>query len=82
MEISLRLPPLYVMDAILLYNMGIWTDPALVPNLHHSEGPNITEQIHNSTDLYDTFTNLYGGNPLMLLFPHIARYYYCCTVVL
>jgi len=82
LEISLRLPPLYVMDAILLYNMGIWTDPALVPNLHHSEGPNITEQIHNSTDLYDTFTNLYGGNPLMLLFPHIARFLACTLVYL
>ena len=42
-------------------------DPSLVPT-------NLTEAIHNSTDLYSTFSQLYGGSPLLLIVPHIVRY--------
>jgi len=76
-DISLRLPPLYVMDAILLYNMGIWTEPSLIPEIANTEEGNITEQITNSTDLYQTFSKLYGGNPLLLVLPHVARFLLC-----
>merc|ERR1719187_589621 len=61
------------MDSILVYNMGFWIDPALVMT-NHGEKTNITEQISNSTDLYQTFTTLYGGNPVLLVIPHIARF--------
>ena len=41
-------------------------DPSLGPT-------NLTEAIHNSTDLYSTFSQLYGGSPLLLIVPHIVR---------
>ena len=41
-------------------------DPELVPT-------NLTEAINNSSDLYSTFSQLYGGSPLLLILPHIAR---------
>jgi len=81
-DIALRLPPLYVMDAILLYNMGIWTEPSLIPEIANIEEGNFTEQITNSSDLYNTFSKLYGGNPVLLVLPHIARFLVCSLVYL
>jgi len=83
-DVIIRLPPLYMMDYILLNNMGVWTDPTLqrpatnLPN--ETESINITEQIENSTNLYETFSILYGGNPLMLVVPHVLRFCLCSTL--
>jgi len=83
-DVIIRLPPLYMMDYILLNNMGVWTDPTLqrpatnLPN--ETENINITEQIENSTNLYETFSILYGGNPIMLVVPHVLRFCLCSTL--
>jgi len=83
-DVIIRLPPLYMMDYILLNNMGVWTDPTLqrpatnLPN--ETESINITEQIENSTNLYETFSILYGGNPVMLVVPHVLRFCLCSTL--
>ena len=83
-DVIIRLPPLYMMDYILLNNMGVWTDPTLqrpatnLPN--ETESINITEQIENSTNLYETFSILYGGNPILLVVPHVLRFCLCSTL--
>ena len=52
-DVIIRLPPLYMMDYILLNNMGVWTDPTLqrpatnLPN--ETESINITEQIEKKS---------------------------------
>eukprot|EP00092_Neocalanus_flemingeri_P058924 GFUD01070322.1.p1 GENE.GFUD01070322.1~~GFUD01070322.1.p1 ORF type:complete len:702 (+),score=207.23 GFUD01070322.1:123-2228(+) len=83
-DVIIRLPPLYTMDYILLHNLGVWTNPTLqhpVTSLSNETNPvNITEQISNSTDLYDTFSLLYGGNPMLLLVPHMLRFCLCSTL--
>eukprot|EP00092_Neocalanus_flemingeri_P016007 GFUD01017326.1.p1 GENE.GFUD01017326.1~~GFUD01017326.1.p1 ORF type:complete len:702 (+),score=208.98 GFUD01017326.1:149-2254(+) len=83
-DVIIRLPPLYTMDYILLHNLGVWTSPTLqhpVTSLTNETNPvNITEQISNSTDLYDTFSLLYGGNPMLLLVPHMLRFCLCSTL--
>jgi len=85
-DVIIRLPPLYMMDYILLNNMGVWTDPTLqrpatnLPN--ETESINITEQIENSTNLYETFSILYGGNPILLVVPHVLRFCLCSTLYL
>eukprot|EP00092_Neocalanus_flemingeri_P081135 GFUD01101272.1.p1 GENE.GFUD01101272.1~~GFUD01101272.1.p1 ORF type:complete len:702 (+),score=206.77 GFUD01101272.1:126-2231(+) len=83
-DVIIRLPPLYTMDYILLHNLGVWTSPTLqhpVTSLSNETNPvNITEQISNSTDLYDTFSLLYGGNPMLLLVPHMLRFCLCSTL--
>merc|ERR1719228_1068541 len=82
-DVVIRLPPLYMMDSILLHNLGVWTDPTLqnpVSVNNQTEAVNITEQISNSTDLYLTFSNLYGSNPIFLLFPHLFRFCLCFTL--
>ena len=66
----MRLPPVYLMDALLVHNMGVAAEPGLSPVTAEL---NITEAITNSTDLYQTFSTLYGGNPAMLLLPHVLR---------
>ena len=66
----MRLPPVYLMDALLVQNMGVAAEPGLNPVTAEL---NITEAITNSTDLYQTFSTLYGGNPAMLLLPHVLR---------
>lgn len=70
----MRLPPVFMMDTLLIHNMGVRLDSDLsaVPPLE--PGVNITEHITNSTDLYQTFSTLYGGNPAMLVIPHILRW--------
>lgn len=85
LELAVRLPPLYLMDTILVHNLGVWTkpshmtptplDPELVPT-------NLTEAINNSSDLYSTFSQLYGGSPLLLILPHIARFSICSFLYL
>jgi len=83
-DVIIRLPPLYMMDSILLHNLGVWTDPTLtqpttsLPN--ETNTFNITEQISNSTDLYETFSLLYGGNPVLLVVPHVLRFCLCSTL--
>jgi len=83
-DVIIRLPPLYMMDYILLNNMGVWTDPTLqkpvttLPN--ETDTVNITEQIENSTNLYETFSILYGGNPILLVVPHVLRFCLCSTL--
>jgi len=83
-DVIIRLPPLFTMDCILLHNMGVWTNPSLqqpVTALPNETNPvNITEQISNSTDLYETFSLLYGANPLLLLVPHMLRFCLCSTL--
>ena len=66
----MRLPPVYLMDALLVHNMGVAAEPGLSPVTAEL---NITEAITNSTDLYQTFSTLYGGNPALLLLPHVLR---------
>ena len=63
-----------MMDSLLGHNMGVLTEPVLQPVLEEMEEVNITQQISQSTDLYQTFTLLYGGNPALLLLPHIVRF--------
>jgi len=83
-DVIIRLPPLYLMDSILLHNLGVWTDPTITqpatsfPN--ETNAINITQQISNSTDLYQTFSLLYGGNPLLLVVPHVLRFCLCSTL--
>ncbi len=73
-DIAMRLPPVFMMDTLLLHNMGVSLDSALSPVPPLEPGVNITEHISNSTDLYQTFSTLYGGNPAMLIIPHILRW--------
>lgn len=83
-DVIIRLPPLYMMDYILLNNLGVWTDPTLqtpVSNFKNDTNDvNITEQIENSTNLYETFSLLYGGNPILLVVPHLLRFSLCSTM--
>ena len=69
----MRLPPVFMMDALLIHNMGVSLDSSLSA-VQPLEGVNITEHITNSTDLYQTFSTLYGGNPALLIIPHILRW--------
>ena len=80
MDIVLRLPPVYMMDSLLGHNMGVLPEPVLQPVLE--EGLNITQEISQSVDLYHTFTLLYGGNPALLLLPHIVRFLVSCCLYL
>ena len=73
-DIAMRLPPVFMMDTLLLHNMGVRLDSDLSPVPPLEPGVNITEHISNSTDLYQTFSTLYGGNPAMLIIPHILRW--------
>ena len=68
----MRVPPLYMMDTLLGHNMGVLSSPSL-QQARDTEQLNITEQISQSTDLYSTFSTLYGGSPVLLIFPHIVR---------
>ena len=77
----MRLPPVYMMDLLLVYNMGVNTDTNIKP-VSGSEDINITEHISNSTDLYQTFSLLYGGNPAMLVVPHVLRFLSCSLLYL
>jgi len=82
-DVIIRLPPLYMMDYILLNNLGVWTDPTVqqpVTDSNETSTINITEEIENSTNLYETFSLLYGGNPVLLLVPHILRFCFCSTL--
>lgn len=80
MELAVRLPPLYLMDSILVHNLGVWTKPTITAPLTASDSAassattNMSDAIANSTDLYYTFSELYGGSPIMLVLPHIARF--------
>ena len=71
-DIAMRLPPVFLMDALLIHNMGVSLDSSLSA-VQPLDGVNITEHITNSTDLYQTFSALYGGNPALLIIPHILR---------
>ena len=73
----MRLPPVYMMDTLLVYNMGVNTDTSIQTVSPINEDVNITEEINNSTDLYQTFSNLYGGSPALLVIPHILRFIGC-----
>ena len=76
LDLAVRLPPLYLMDCILIQNLGVWTRPGLVSPVSPEPGlppTNLTEAMANSSDLYSTFAELYGGSPVLLLLPHIAR---------
>jgi len=80
LDLAVRLPPLYLMDMILIQNLGVWTKPSLSPPtpLHPAAVPsNLTETIANSSDLYSTFAELYGGSPMLLILPHVARFSLC-----
>ena len=96
LDLAVRLPPLYLMDMILIQvidhvvnnchnivvvqNLGVWTKPSLSPPtpLHPATVPsNLTEAIANSSDLYSTFAELYGGSPMLLILPHVARFSLC-----
>merc|ERR1719471_1159500 len=70
-----------MMDSLLGYNMGVLTEPVLQHTVLEEE-LNITQQISQSTDLYHTFTLLYGGSPVLLLFPHIVRFILSCGLYL
>ena len=61
-----------MMDGLLGYNLGVTREPSLQPVV--GDQVNLTEQISQSTDLYTTFTVLYGGSPALLLLPHIVRF--------
>lgn len=84
LELAVRLPPLYLMDSLLLQNLGVWTKPALVAPTFEGDmnHPNMTMAIANSSDLYSTFAELYGGSPLLLLLPHMARFAVCSLLYL
>ena len=73
----MRLPPVFMMDTLLIHNMGVTLDSAMSPVPPLEPGVNISEHISNSTDLYQTFSTLYGGNPAMLIVPHILRWVIC-----
>jgi hypothetical protein len=73
LELAVRLPPLYLMDGILIQNLGVWTQPSVVTPRPLDPATNLTEVIANSSDLYNTFAELYGASPLLLILPHIAR---------
>ena len=73
----MRLPPVYMMDTLLVYNMGVNTDTSIQTVSPINEDVNITEEINNSTDLYQTFSNLHGGSPALLVIPHILRFIGC-----
>jgi len=79
-DLAVRLPPLYLMDMLLIQNLGVWTKPSLAPPtpLNPATVPtNMTEAIANSSDLYSTFAELYGGSPMLLILPHVARFSLC-----
>ena len=79
-DLAVRLPPLYLMDMLLIQNLGVWTKPSLAPPtpLNPATVPtNMTEAIANSSDLYSTFAELYGGSPMLLILPHVARFALC-----
>jgi len=76
-DLLMRLPPVYMMDTLLVYNMGVNTDTSIQTLSPIHEDVNITEEINNSTDLYQTFSNLYGGSPALLVIPHILRFIGC-----
>jgi len=76
-DMLMRLPPVYMMDTLLVYNMGVNTDTSIQTVSPINEDVNITEEINNSTDLYQTFSNLYGGSPALLVIPHILRFIGC-----
>ena len=84
LALAVRLPPLYLMDSLLLQNLGVWTKPALVAPAFEGDmsHPNMTMAIANSSDLYSTFAELYGGSPLLLLLPHMARFAVCSLLYL
>jgi len=83
LELAVRLPPLYLMDSILVHNLGVWTKPSIsTPTMSGLDstgilGTNLSNTIANSTDLYLTFTELYGASPVLLIIPHIARFSLC-----
>jgi len=80
LDLAVRLPPLYLMDMLLIQNLGVWTKPSLAPPtpLNPATVPtNMTEAIANSSDLYSTFAELYGGSPMLLILPHVARFSLC-----
>ena len=77
MDVMMRLPPIYLMDMLLVYNMGVSSDSNIQTVNPVMEDVNITEHISNSTDLYQTFSTLYGGSPVMLVIPHILRFLSC-----
>ena len=80
LDLAVRLPPLYLMDMLLIQNLGVWTKPSLAPPtpLNPTTVPtNMTEAIANSSDLYSTFAELYGGSPMLLILPHVARFSLC-----
>ena len=72
----MRLPPVYMMDSVLANNMGVASDTMMTPVATSDQGHtlNVTDHIANSTDLYETFSTLYGGSPALLIIPHIARF--------
>ena len=80
-DILLRLPPVYMMDSLLGQNMGVLTEPVLQSAILEEE-LNITQQISQSTDLYHTFSLLYGGSPALLLVPHLVRFLLSCVLYL
>jgi len=80
LDLAVRLRPLYLMDMLLIQNLGVWTKPSLAPPtpLNPATVPtNMTEAIANSSDLYSTFAELYGGSPMLLILPHVARFSLC-----
>ena len=77
MDVMMRLPPIYMMDMLLVYNMGVASDSNIQTVNPIMEDVNITEHISNSTDLYKTFSTLYGGSPVLLIIPHILRFLSC-----
>jgi len=80
LDLAVRLPPLYLMDMLLIQNLGVWTKPSLAQPtpLNPATVPtNMTEAIANSSDLYSTFAELYGGSPMLLILPHVARFSLC-----
>ena len=77
----MRLPPVYMMDTLLVYNMGVSSETVTTvqPSVSAQTGEmmNVSDHIANSTDLYQTFSTLYGGNPALLLIPHVLRFLVC-----
>ena len=74
-----RLPPLYLMDWLLVQNLGVADQPTVQQAVMQS---NISEHITNSTDLYLTFGQLYGGSPALLLVPHLLRFCFSLAMLL
>jgi len=85
LDLAVRLPPLYLMDGILIQNLGVWVAPSLSapsPSDPSLLGANLSQTIANSTDLYYTFAELYGGSPVLLLLPHVVRFSLCSLLYL